>query len=479
MILAHRVSSASRRAVVAGAALVLAAAAAAVTALPARHPAQPRLAVAGVAQDPCQPQRELPVPAQLTGQFEPDSSTLRTAGGIYTAPGRPVPLTSAESACVAAADRADRDWLRAGLVPGATATQRSMATRALLDLRLAVQPDGAVLAGWHSSWEYAWPRDSSWVAVALADTGHPAMAYQVLRFLQRMQSADGTWAARYLPGGSGPVRDGRPAELDADGWVPWAVWSWTLTRQAGPDSQPDQELAQLWPMITRAADAAARSLTRDGLPGPAMDYWEDSVQVTLGTAAPLLAGLRAAAALAADIGGAAAISDGRRWAAAGGRLARAISATFGRTGYQHTPAAGSGADAAITFLGPPFAVPGPQVLQAASSAQRALTLADGGLRPGTRWPGTPGVAWTAETAFFALFDAATGQHDRAAALLSWLAAHRTRLGSLPEKVSSASQPAAVAPLPWTDAVTLLALLAQARHLAAIPAPPPRPATLIS
>ena len=177
MILAHRVSSASRRAVVAGAALVLAAAAAAVTSLPARHPAQPRLAVAGVAQDPCQPQRELPVPAELTGQFEPDSSTLRTAGGIYTAPGRPVPLTSAESACVAAADRADRDWLRAGLVPGATATQRSMATRALLDLRLAVQPDGAVLAGWHSSWEYAWPRDSSWVAVALADTGHPAMAY--------------------------------------------------------------------------------------------------------------------------------------------------------------------------------------------------------------------------------------------------------------------------------------------------------------
>ena len=232
-------------------------------------------------------------------------------------------------------------------------------------------------------------------------------------------------------------------------------------------------------MITRAADAAARSLTRDGLPGPAMDYWEDSVQVTLGTAGPLLAGLRAAAGLATDIGGAAAISDGRRWAAAATRLARAITATFGRTGYQHTPAAGSGADAAITFLGPPFAVPGPQVLQAAGSAQRALTLPDGGLRPGTRWPGTPGVAWTAETAFFALFDAATGQHDRATALLSWLAAHRTRLGSLPEKVSSAGEPAAVAPLPWADAVTLLALLAQARHLPAIPAPPPGPATLVS
>ncbi|HEY1005306.1 MAG TPA: glycoside hydrolase family 15, partial [Streptosporangiaceae bacterium] len=407
---------ARRRTVVAGAALVLAAATAAVSVavtLPAGQPAQPQLTVAGVAQDPCQPHRELPVPAQLRGQFEPDSSILRTAGGVFAAPGRPAPLTRAESACAAAAERAGRDWLRAGPVPGATAMQRSMATRALLDLRLAVLPDGAVLGGWHSGWEYVWPRDSSWVAAALAGTGHPALAYQILRFLQRMQAGNGTWAARYLPDGSGPVRDGRPAELDADGWVPWAVWSWALTQQLRPGSRPWRELALLWPMVTRAADAAARSLTRDGLPGPATDYWEVPAQVTLGTAAPLLAGLRAAAALAADADGAAATSDGRRWAAAATRLARAITATFGQTRYQRTPATGSGADAAITFLGPPFAMPGPEVLQAASSAQRALTLPDGGLRPGTGWPGTPGVAWTAETAFFALFDAATGQHDRA------------------------------------------------------------------
>ena len=253
----------------AGAALLVAFSAIAVTVAAARQPAQPLLTVAGVAQDPCQQQRALPVPARLSGQFEPDSSVLRTAAGVYAAPGRAAPPTRAESACVAAAERADRDWLRAGRVPGATATQRAMATRALLDLRLAVQPDGAVLAGWHSGqgYQYAWPRDSSWVAAALAGTGHPAMAYRILRFLQRMQSGNGTWAARYLLDGSGPVRDGRPAELDADGWVPWAVWSWASTQQLRPGSGPRRELALLWPMVTRAADAAARSLTRDGLPG--------------------------------------------------------------------------------------------------------------------------------------------------------------------------------------------------------------------
>ncbi len=456
----------------AGAALMLAVSAAAVTVAVAMEPGQPRLTVAGVAQDPCQQQRALPVPARLSGHFEPGSSILLTAGRTYAAPQRPAPLTRTQSACVVAAERADRDWLRAGRVPGATTAQRSMATRALLDLRLAVRPDGAVLAGWHSGWEYAWPRDSSWVAVALTQTGHPAMAYRILRFLQRMQPGNGIWAARYRPGGSAPVRDGRPAELDADGWVPWAVWSWASTQQLGPGSRSRRDLALLWPMVTRAADAAARSLTRDGLPGPAMDYWEVSVQVTLGTAAPLLAGLRAAADLAADIGGATATSDGRRWAAAAARLATAITATFGRTGYQRNPDTGSGADAAITFLGPPFADPGPEVLQAARSAQRALTLPNGGLQPGATWPGTPDLAWTAETAFFALFDAATGQHGQATALLDWLAAHRTQLGSLPEQVNSAGKPAWIAPLSWTDAVTLLALSAQARHLPTVPVPPP-------
>jgi GH15 family glucan-1,4-alpha-glucosidase len=416
---------------------------------------QPRLTVAGVAEDPCQQQRARPVPVGLSDQFEPDSSILRTTA-------------LNQAACAAVAEQADRDWLRAGTVPGDTAAWRSMATRALLDLRLDVRPDGAVVAGWQSGWDYDWPRDSSWVAVALAQTGHPAMAYRILRFLQRMQPDDGIWAARYRPDGSGPVLDGRPAELDADGWVPWAVWSWAATQPQTPGGGPSRELAQLWPMVVRAADAAERSLTSDGLPGPAVDYWENSVQVTLGTAAPLLAGLRAAAALAADIGDVDAASDGHRWAAAAARLARAITAVFGGTGYQRFALAGSGFDASVTFLGPPFAQPGPRVLRAARSAQRALTAANGGLGPGQAWTGTPDVAWTAETAFFALFDASTGQHGQAAALLDWLAAHRTKLGSVAEQVNSAGQPASTAPLSWTDAVILLALLAQTGPIPVVP-----------
>ena len=106
---------------------------------------------------------------------------------------------------------------------------------------------------------------------ALAGTGHPAMAYQILRFLQRMQAANGTWAAMYLPGGSGPLRDGRPAELDADGWVPWAVWSWDTDPAAKTWQQAMAGAGAAVADGHRAADAAAQSLTGDGLPGPAMD----------------------------------------------------------------------------------------------------------------------------------------------------------------------------------------------------------------
>jgi len=451
-------------ALIVAAAAVLVAAAAVASAR--QQPAPPRLLTQGIAQDPCSPGRVLAVPPGSAGSYLAGTSVLRTGGGVLSASGVSVPPAGREAACVRAAAAASRRWLRSGLTPGRGAAELSMSRRALLDLRLSVRPDGAVLAGWYPHWEYAWPRDSSWAAVALADSGHPADAFRILRFLRRAQSPDGTWAARYRPDGTGPVRDGRPGELDADGWVPWAVWSWAAAQPAGPAVR--RELAQLWPMVSAAADAAARSLTSDGLPEPAMDYWEESVAVTLGTAAPLLAGLRAAADLGGQIGSASA----RRWADAAARLSAAIQHAFGRLGYHRLPFARSGADAAVAFLGPPFAEPGAGVRRAALRAQAALTLPAGGLRPGTSWPGARGVAWTAETASFALFDAAAGLGRRAAGLLSWLAAHRTRLGALPEQVTPQGRPASVAPLAWTDAGVLLALLAQAHHLPVVPVPPP-------
>ena len=448
-----------------GTMLLLIGSAVAATALRPHH--APRLYMEGIAENPCAPAQVFAIPAGAKGSYYPDTGVLHTSGGIYVAPDSIRPVTRTETSCLRTVVRTEQNWLRSGFVPGTDQQQRTMATRALLDLYLSVRPDGAVIAGWNPGWEYAWPRDSSWVATALADTGHPAEAFKILTFFQRVQPGDGIWAARYLPGSGEPVRDGRPDELDADGWMPWAVWSWAAAAQEAGDRNERRELVRLWPMVAAAAAAAVRSLASDGLPVPAMDYWEDSVQVTLGTAAPLLAGLRAAADIAIQLGKG---TQARSWAGAAARLSAGISAGFSEYGFPRAPFSRSAVDASVVFLGPPFANPDAGVLRAATAAQQLLREPNGGLRPGTSWPGAPGVAWTAETAFFALFDATTGQRPLSAGLLAWLAAHHTGLGELPEQINATGRSVSVAPLAWTDAVVLLALVAQTRQLAPIPVP---------
>ena len=407
----------------------------------------PRLLTEGIAAQPCAPQDVIIVPVHREVRYDGASSVL-------------LPAARATPGCTAASVAASERWLAAGTVPGTGGrpAMRSMAERALLDLHLSVRPDGAVVAGWYPGWDYAWPRDSSWVAVALAVTRHGADALRVLTFLQKEQSRDGTWAARYEPDGGGPVRDGRPVELDAVGWVPWAVWSWY---EADRSAAARRELARLWPMVSAAANEAEQSLTPGGLPVAATDYWEHGTQVTLGTAAPLLTGLRAAADIAAALARKPAAQD---WSDAAARLSTSIQASFGCYGFNRLPDDSSGPDASVTFLGPPFGPASAALEHAEEAAERALTLPGGGVLPGADWPGDSATAWTAETAFFALFDAASGEHGRASTLLSWLAAHRTALGALPEQVTEAGRPASVAPLAWSDAAVLLALVAQVRPL---------------
>jgi glucoamylase len=147
-----------------------------------------------------------------------------------------------------------------------------------------------------------------------------------------------------------------------------------------------------------------------------------------------------------------------------------MQASFGCFGNNRLPRDSTGPDAASTWLGPPFGPASATLDQDEQAAQRALTLSNGGLLPGTDWPGNPTTAWTAETAFFALSDAATGQHAAAANLLDWLAAHRTTLGELPEQVNADGRPGSVAPLAWTDATVLLTLVAQSRPLPVTPVP---------
>lgn len=370
------------------------------------------------------------------------------ADGVVPGPeGEPLAVRASEETGDGSALARQDAWLAAGLVPGGE-VYRALAERALRDLDLLVGPDGAVLAAAEPGWDYVWPRDASFVAVALARTGHPADALAVLEHLARLHatSPDGVFEARYLPDGSGAVPDGRARQLDGCGWVGWAAGEWFAVTG---DLDGAERLA---PMLRGCLAAVDAEIGPDGLPGPWSDYWEVAERVpTLGTVAALLTGSRAVVPLARALGDDALAARAEALAV---RLAEGV-ARFAPEYPRHL--GGSARDTAVAFLMPPFAAPDQEVARAWADAQVGMRRPAGGLAPGEAWR-ADGVSWTPTTAVFALTAAASGERDTALAWLEWLAGHTTVRGSLPEKVLGTGEPASVAPLAWTAALVLLTLV---------------------
>ncbi|BDZ42649.1 hypothetical protein GCM10025865_19480 [Paraoerskovia sediminicola] len=352
-----------------------------------------------------------------------------------------------------------RDWLASGDVPGAGTRWDDLGRDAILDLHALVGPEGAVVAGPSPYWRYVWPRDASFAAAAMARTGHADEALRILGFLGDVQGDDGSFQARYLPDASG-VPDDRGAQSDGAGWVLWAT-DLTLTeiaRSAGPSARlaAADELGTLVERST--AHLLDQVATDDGLPLASPDYWElPTDTLTLGTAAPILAGLEAALRMsddAAPAGGDVAARE--EVALATDRLRAAIVDEFGSQGYPREVDGGP-RDAATAFLLPPFQ---PTALHAAERAW-ARSVPDmlrpaGGLAPGGSWR-DDGVSWTPQTTLYAYAAAANGHRVQAEHWLTWIDEHRTGTGAIPEKVLADGSPAAVAPLAWSAALTVLAL----------------------
>jgi glucoamylase len=416
----------------------------------------------------------------ITVSPDGELTNVPVASGATYLPGTVVLATASQpSAKQAARIASDRAWLGHGERPGLGSPYAGMADRALLDLHLLQQPNGAQLAANRYHWRYVWPRDSSFAAVALAATGRHADAEAILRFLSRVAPSRGIWHARYRPDGSGEPPDDRRRQLDGSGWVPWALWLWLQTH---PDRKHAEALVtEVAPMVIMSANAIVRSFGDDDLPRATPDYWEQGGQrLTLGIAAPARLGLRAAVDLAPLLG-----TDATAWRQAAIEIDTGIRREFGARGYPRTvadmnrdkfadhgyplPFEDAGHDASLAFLSPPFAPADERIRGAFHRTEPALRVPNGGLRPGEDWETDQDVAWTPTTALFALAAAGYGDVGAAEHYLDWLAEHRTALGALPEKVNEAGEPASVAPLGWTCSLVLLALVELEGDL---PIPPP-------
>jgi GH15 family glucan-1,4-alpha-glucosidase len=343
-------------------------------------------------------------------------------------------------------------WSRDAATPGDDGPYEGMIADAVVDIRTLTLDNGAVVAGWSPRWRYVWPRDASFVAVAMAELGHYEDALALLEFLAALQYSDGRFEARFLPDGSG-VPDDRGIQLDGSGWVLWASGE-VVARM--PVAQRADAVARLEPLITRSGQTLQQArLTDDGLPPASPDFWETPASSpTLGTAAPWLAGARAAADLASLVGDEERAQD---MAGLADHLASAVAEHFAPT-YPRMPGRAD-PDAAVAFMLPPFtAVADAEIVAAWRRAAKMMERPAGGVAPGAGWR-NDGVSWTPQTSLFALTAASTGHCADAAYWLDWLDEHRTGYGSLPEKVLADGSPAAVAPLTWTAANVILAVAA--------------------
>ena len=342
-----------------------------------------------------------------------------------------------------------RAWIEDGTVPGAGTPHEEMARVALWDLHLLTEGlDSGLLpaAGPAHQWDYIWPRDGAFVAVALARTGHPDDAALVLEHLSGLY-LDPLYGfdARYQLDGDRVVVHPRGAQVDGCGWVLWAI---SVTSKQAKGSSTVSDLRD------RCTDQLLRA-TGGGthLAAPSPDYWERSTfDRLLGANAPILLGLRSSAA---DYRAAGALdrAEDLEVAAASfrGQVDDYFGPTFWRTGK------GGGLDAATAMLMPPFdAEPLPGVREAWAGYQREAQRPGGGLAPGSHWK-QDGVSWTPEVALVAYTAAADGQAEVATHWLDWLEAHRAPWGSLPEKVGAGGEPGGPAPLGWTSSLVLLTL----------------------
>ena len=340
----------------------------------------------------------------------------------------------------------------AGSTPPPTPTSAGGTGREGRDSREAlppgaeVFPPGAVVAAPMSIWRYVWPRDAAFAAAALSAVNLADEALGVLGNLASWQRADGGFEARYTS--SGRVPDNRPAQVDGAGWFLWAAGR--LLADGVPAADLRDRLGA--PLARAASRLLGITDTPSHLPAASPDYWEVAETVlTLGTAAPVLLGLEAATTLARagiDLGGPAqALAE--RVTAVRSAMERNFAPAWGRHLQRDD------VDAAIALVLPPFTRPLAGARTVRQTAAARMHRPTGGLAPGAGWR-DDGVSWTPETALMAWSALSLGMEEEGGRLLSWLEAHRTAVGALPEKVLADGAPAGPAPLAWTCALILLA-----------------------
>ncbi|MBU0594292.1 MAG: glycoside hydrolase family 15 protein [Gammaproteobacteria bacterium] len=194
--------------------------------------------------------------------------------------------------------------------------------RSLLILRTQIDRGGAVIAANDTdirqfnqdTYSYMWPRDGAVVSQALDRAGYGSLSWRFLDFCTHkavnynysasILAETGFLMHKYNPDGSVGsswqpwLENGEmvlPIQEDETALVVWAIWNHYLIHRDIEAIRPFYS-----PFVEKAADFMLDFRShRTGLPLPSFDLWEERRGIFTYTTATVIAGLKAAASLAA------------------------------------------------------------------------------------------------------------------------------------------------------------------------------------
>lgn len=210
-----------------------------------------------------------------------------------------------------------RGWVHSNTDPGADVPEdlRDLYWRSLLTIRTQIDNGGGIVAANDSdimqfnrdTYTYVWPRDGSFVSLALTGAGEHEAVYRFLKFCEHIQTEDGYFLHKYNPDGSAGsswhpwYKNGKallPIQLDETALPLVALWK---------HFEACQDFEFLHGMYHSLVKRAAGFLLKyrepkTGLPLPSYDLWEEHRGIFSYTTATICAGLRAASKISAALG---------------------------------------------------------------------------------------------------------------------------------------------------------------------------------
>ena len=375
-----------------------------------------------------------------------------------------------------------REWLKRGQAHAPALPEprlQRLYRRSLLLLKL-LQDEiyGSFIAApnLYPDYRYCWPRDAVYLAVTMDMCGYHEETRRFYTWCKRTQMGDGLWYQNHYTDGR---RHWPGIQVDQVGSILWGIWH---RYQATGERD---FLREMWPTITRAALYVLSRINPEvGLVYSEQDLWEETGGYLLYTNACCLAGLKAAADAARELGEK---DEAAMWPPAIRDLERTMKQKFLQGGIyvgELNPYEPYGVrqdyvlDISNLGMCVPFAVlpcDDPAMIRTIDLIEQACDYAVGGVGRYASDLFVGGNPWSLSALWMGMYYAAAGKEDRARHYLDWCLRHAARHDFLPEQSDKRTgEPASAVPLGWSHAwaIVLLQMLGKksAESPLALPAP---------